>query len=447
MLRPTQSAIIFVQQLGRGLRKVPNKSFLTVIDFIGNYSNNYMIPIALFGDTSYNHDTLRKLINSGSACIPGASTIDFDFIARERIFTAINNASFNQQKLLIEEYNKVKNRLGRIPRLIEYLENDSIDPTLFIEKYGSYPLFLMKAETDYQLNLSPAHLKSLEFISNEIASGIRPHELVMIEQLINKGSFTLQNIKHILEKDWKTEIDDASFNSAVNILADKFFKEADRKKFGNIKYLSSNESLNQFTITDEFTSLCQSKEYKDQLMQAIDFGLSKYRMLAESGKAEKGLILYAKYSRKDVCKLLNWENEKASTIYGYRVQYNTTPWTCPIFVKYVKSEDIKDSIKYDDIFIDNTTFNWMTRNRVKVDSKETVAIMDWKANHIRLPLFVKKSDGEGRDFYYMGDVEPIKAEQQTIKSDGKDLPIVNILFHLRNAVRQDLFGYFENIRA
>ena len=111
MLRPTQSAIIFVQQLGRGLRKVNGKSYLTVIDFIGNYSNNYLIPIALFGDTSYNHDSLRKLINSGSAFIPGASTIDFDYIARDRIFKAINAASFDKQKLLIEEYRKVRFRL------------------------------------------------------------------------------------------------------------------------------------------------------------------------------------------------------------------------------------------------------------------------------------------------------------------------------------------------
>ncbi len=78
MLRPTQSAIIFVQQLGRGLRKTKNKDYLTVIDFIGNYNKNYLVPIALYGDTSYNKDTLRKCLSSGSALIPGSSTINFD---------------------------------------------------------------------------------------------------------------------------------------------------------------------------------------------------------------------------------------------------------------------------------------------------------------------------------------------------------------------------------
>ena len=85
MLRPTQSNIIFIQQLGRGLRKYQNKEYLTVIDFIGNYQNNFLIPVALFGDTSFNKDTLRKLLASGNSEIPGASTINFEEISKRKI--------------------------------------------------------------------------------------------------------------------------------------------------------------------------------------------------------------------------------------------------------------------------------------------------------------------------------------------------------------------------
>ena len=83
MLRPTQSPIVFVQQLGRGLRKCRGKEFLTVIDFIGNYTNNYMIPIALYGDRSYDKDTIRKLLSAGSSYLPGASTVSFDNVSME----------------------------------------------------------------------------------------------------------------------------------------------------------------------------------------------------------------------------------------------------------------------------------------------------------------------------------------------------------------------------
>lgn len=54
MLRPTESAIVFVQQLGRGLRKNDSKEYVVIIDFIANYEKNFLIPVALSGQTNYN---------------------------------------------------------------------------------------------------------------------------------------------------------------------------------------------------------------------------------------------------------------------------------------------------------------------------------------------------------------------------------------------------------
>lgn len=63
MLRPTESPIVFIQQLGRGLRKAEGKEYVVILDFIGNYNNNFMIPVALSGDRSYNQDSvLIKLL-------------------------------------------------------------------------------------------------------------------------------------------------------------------------------------------------------------------------------------------------------------------------------------------------------------------------------------------------------------------------------------------------
>ena len=78
MLRQTQSSIIFTQQLGRGLRKAAGNDYLVVIDFIGNYANNFLIPVALFGDTSLSKDSLRRNLieadEAGSIEGPRAST-------------------------------------------------------------------------------------------------------------------------------------------------------------------------------------------------------------------------------------------------------------------------------------------------------------------------------------------------------------------------------------
>ena len=82
MLRPTESPIVFIQQLGRGLRKANGKEYVVILDFIGNYNNNFMIPVALSGDRSYNADTIRKYVISGNNTIPGASTVHFDEICK-----------------------------------------------------------------------------------------------------------------------------------------------------------------------------------------------------------------------------------------------------------------------------------------------------------------------------------------------------------------------------
>ena len=137
MLRPTQSAIIFVQQLGRGLRKVSGKEYLTVIDFIGNYENNFLLPIALYGDKTYNKDTLRKLVASESSFIPGSSSINFDEISKEKIFESINRTNLSKFVDLKGDYFNLKNRLGRFPLMIDFLHHGSRDPFHFV-KYSRF---------------------------------------------------------------------------------------------------------------------------------------------------------------------------------------------------------------------------------------------------------------------------------------------------------------------
>ena len=104
MLRPTQSAIVFVQQLGRGLRKKDSKAYLVVLDFIGNYENNFLIAVALSGDRSYSKDRLRNFIHSGTSQIPGPSTINLDEISKERIFDSITRSDLNKKRAIRERY-------------------------------------------------------------------------------------------------------------------------------------------------------------------------------------------------------------------------------------------------------------------------------------------------------------------------------------------------------
>ena len=116
MLRPTESPIVFIQQLGRGLRKYAGKEYVVILDFIGNYMNNFMIPIALSGDRTYNKDTIRKYVREGSRVIPGESTIHFDEISKKRIFESIDSSK-TTKSFLKEKYFALKYKLGRVPNI------------------------------------------------------------------------------------------------------------------------------------------------------------------------------------------------------------------------------------------------------------------------------------------------------------------------------------------
>lgn len=153
MLRPTESAIVFVQQLGRGLRKNDSKEYVVIIDFIGNYEKNFLIPVALSGQTNYNKDSLRQFVCEGSLITPGASTIQFDQITEKRIYQSIDAANFTQVRLIKDSYKQLKEKLGRIPRLKEFEQYGAIDVQLMFQNksLGCYHTFLSKYEKDYHM--------------------------------------------------------------------------------------------------------------------------------------------------------------------------------------------------------------------------------------------------------------------------------------------------------
>ena len=186
MLRPTQSPIVFIQQLGRGLRKATGKEYVVILDFIGNYNNNFMIPIALSGDRTYNKDNIRRYIMEGGRVIPGASTVHFDEISRKRIFASVDNANFSDIKLIRENYTNLKNKLGRIPKLRDFDDYGEMDVLRIFDNnsLGSYYKFLVKYEKEYKVRLSEDEEKVIEFVSKKLANGKRIQELQLLKRML-----------------------------------------------------------------------------------------------------------------------------------------------------------------------------------------------------------------------------------------------------------------------
>ncbi|PHR69565.1 MAG: restriction endonuclease subunit R [Arcobacter sp.] len=431
MLRPTQSAIIFVQQLGRGLRKLEGKEYLTIIDFIENYSSNYLIPIALYGDTSYDKDTVRKLMVSGSEILPGTSTINFDLISKERIFESINSSNFSLLKDLKNDYILLKYKIGKIPMMMDFIDHSSRAAKAYVSYSKSYFNFIKHLEDGYTEKVSEEESTLLELIGKNIANGKRVEEVILLEKLVNMENFSFTSLQDTISKSYDYLINESVIISLLSNLNFNFInKTLDIVTFKN----------GSFFISNYFSSMLNNKTFKTFLLDLLNYSLYDYNESFNKESFCSGFILYQKYSRQDVFRILNWEkNPNPQNVGGYLI--NREKKTCPIFVTYHKDNDISASTKYDDTFINNSKLSWMSKSRRKLSSPDVKSI---KSDDLRLLLFIKKSDDEGSTFYYMGDVNPIENsfKQETIKTDnGENLPVVKLEFNLQHSVEESLYKY------
>jgi len=272
MLRPTESAIVFVQQLGRGLRKNDSKEYVVIIDFIGNYEKNFLIPVALPGQTNYNKDSLRQFVCEGSLITPGASTIQFDQITEKRIYQSIDAANFTQVRLIKDSYKQLKEKLGRIPHLKEFEQYGAIDVQLMFQNksLGCYHTFLSKYEKDYHIHFSTLEEKYLQFISSKLSSGKRVEELEAIKLIINKRTNLLTHLKETLNSDYKIELPDVGIETISNILSQNFMTGSSKKTFEKAVFLDEN-----FESSPQFLKLLNNEDFKNQVMEVVEYAIDK----------------------------------------------------------------------------------------------------------------------------------------------------------------------------
>ena len=451
MLRPTQSAIIFVQQLGRGLRKIDAKDYLTVIDFIGNYNNNYLVPIALYGDRSYNKDALRKLISSGSSLIPGCSTINFDRISKDKIFESIDSANMQLKKDLVQDYNLLKRKMGRIPMMIDFINHGSRDPQLYVNYSKSYFNFVAGQEEDFNGRINEKQKKLLELFSNEINNSKRIEETILLKNLILNESVDLNEFKTQIKNKYAYILSDSTLNSCVRNLNFEFVTENKDKKLKSAREIYGlnivRKEDGKLIIEKDFLSLLKQDVFKDFLLDNIAFALKTYDAKHKPPKFIDGFELYQKYTRKDVFRILNWaQNPLAQNVGGYIIASDKS--NCPIFVNYKKNENISSTTKYEDKFVNPSKFEWMSKNKRRLTSPDVIAIRNAVSNNTRLPLFIKKSNDEGLEFYFMGDVSPIdESFEETMMQDdnGNDVSVVKLDFKMNTTVEDGIYDYLTSV--
>ena len=430
MLRRTESAIVFVQQLGRGLRKSKDKEYALVLDFIGNYQKNYLVPIALSGDRTYNKDTLRKAVKEGDTVIPGCSTITFDRVSEARIFKALEQGKFSQKRLICDEYEHLKRMLGRIPQLVEFDENEAIDPMIIIRKYGSYAAFLEKYDDDCSHKFTDQQLDMLKFLSQKLAHGKRREELIMLKGLIENLSYTLPT------SDTQTQAKLSALRSAsaVNVLTGSFSKAGQ-------ELIRENDGTLELSPT--FKKALTNPEFRACVLDTIVFGLARNKRNYANTYKDTDFVLNAKYTREEICRLLRWSKEpNFQNVGGYFHDKETN--TFPVFVNYQKDPTISITTMYEDRFVSDREFIAISKSNRNLSSPEIKNLQNAERNGMRCFLFIRKNKedkDESTEFYFLGEIHPTGKFNQIVMQ-GTTTTAVEIWYRLETPVKADLYDYF-----
>lgn len=414
-LRPTESQTVFIQQLGRGLRKYPGKDYVTVLDFIGNnYDRAVQIAMALgtLGKTTYMEKAyLKEMIrtNFKSLDIPQVK-IEIDDLSKEEIINFIDRTNFNSKLFLEKDYRNFKSYInnGSYPTHMDFLNSDVspdliriIKSTFSGSKNKSYYNFLKKINED---TIPIFDDKQIVFINNmeDLLPLARLDEYLIIEQAIKENTIDLKRIEGINE-----HITDKTLGNAYNNL----------KSLGIVE----NRDIDLTNLSDG--------DFKDYLLDTLNYGIVRYNREFDE---YKGLFkLYRNYYKEQASRIMlkNGILQKG-TYYEDDIAY--------IFAGIKKGEEGR--LNYKDKFINDKIFQWESIANVSESEKKHLR------NSKKVHLFIRKMENEDTvtlPYTYFGLGTFTNERDSYTEEDGKKHPTLLYDIVLDNKVPEEYHIDFE----
>ena len=423
-LRPTESSTIFLQQLGRGLRKYQNKQYLTVLDFIGNdYSRSVQIALALgtLGKTTYTEKAyLKKLIESDykTLNIPGVE-IHIDELSKKEIIKFIDQENFNKKAFLKKDYENFKKYLNKdgIPTHMDYLESE-IAPDLnrFIKsKIGgkrirSYYEFLTMIGEENLSIFTKEEIKLIDSIE-ELLPIVRVDEFLIINYLLHHNEINIDKIVG-----YNSRVTNETLNSAIELLTNKGIL------------------VNNHLSVDNISNI---KEYLEDL---INYGINRYEI--EFGDFKGKYKLYANYLKEQTMTSINRKYTMDILLKG--TYFDTLTGDTYVYVGLKKDKAKQERTDYKDKFISPSILQWESENNVTIDNSIGIKLKNTKNVYV----FVRKMDNEDNiilPFTYFGTGKFTNMRESNVKDQKTGATYKTLLFDIKldNIVPEEYFVDFE----
>lgn len=205
-LRPTESPIVFLQQLGRGLRKCRGKEFLNVLDFIGNYEKAGRVRFLLEGKSSTHGEVYHP---SDRLLFPDDCLVDFDMKLID-LFAKMDRKHLKLRDQVINEYFRVKEFLGKRPSrldLFTYMDDNIYETAIRHSKDNPFKKYLEFLNDIGELNqIEEEFYKGIgrEFISLlENTNMSKVYKMPVLMAFYNNSNVLMEVSEKQLLSSWK----------------------------------------------------------------------------------------------------------------------------------------------------------------------------------------------------------------------------------------------------
>lgn len=431
LLRPTESSIVYIQQLGRGLRKYEGKEYVVILDFIGNYEKNFLIPVAVSQDNSYDKEYMKRFIMNGTDMIPGQSSIIFEEIVKERIFENINKNNFSTKKNIERDFNLLEKQLGRIPMLYDFFHHNMIDPSVILKYKKTYDeiLKIMRPKIDFG-KISPAENNYLRYISSFLTPAKRVHEMVILSLILENKKIDIEDIENELKDRYNLIEQRENIENGLKHLAKEIFISLSTAK----EFYPLIEKYGDYYICckDFEKSYRENSYFKGLVDDLIKYNLA-YVEKNYKQETKEGILKYKGYTKQEAFWYLNLDFNNGYQVSGYTVFEKERK-----VILFITLDDTGISADYDNTFYDNRRVTWFSKAQRYLEKNGKITIEGKIAeNYYTLEVFIKKKLGE--NFYYLGQVERVVNPKEIINSYGKS--VVEYELVLRNEIEEKLFKY------
>lgn len=435
-LRPTESATIFIQQLGRGLRKAKDKEFVTILDFIGNYQKSFIVPLALSGQTNhkaFDRDALRATVENDFAQVPDGCFVDLEEISRQKILEKVAEVRMDAKQMLTDLYQNFRRELGKSPEIEDFLYSPNA-PSLhyFIKKYGSWvdtkKMMRDLNEFDQRLLSSELEVEIVRRLENALPLKW-PYEFAVLYVAIRSKKIGVAEVLESLRNRFSIEITASEHQEHIHRAMQRLSMSYKKQKWTFGEY---DEEEKTFMIDDIIQNVWQHSWITKYLEVRLEFGFKEFQRTHRPDvffKGEERVVLYQNYSRKDLYYLFKATVSEDAWREGVSVVDNNYL----LFITLIKGDDVEDRIKYHDYFMSRSDFHWQSRNDTSHASSRGQNYIKHKEKGLNIHLFVrkyKKRFGDTLPFMYLGKVD-------YVRSHG-DKPM-NIIWKLQNPLPDEVY--------